>query len=1355
MTSRSRIAWASVAMMLSVLLGVTAVGAAVISPIGGGGAIAAEGDDGGTTRDGVPGEGTTSDGGTSDGVPGPFIVVVTTDGRGIYRDGDPATATITVTRREGETTVHPPEFRAAVTVTWPTMLGAQPVDVPTDGGCQAWRAPGATAPRPIGDDGTITPASGDACLLDGLQEPGSSLSFTVPFIVDEADGAGGSFGEVAASVDGVTLIDGVIAEYDLPASAPSEAPVGIAGQFAVEVESTRNVVWPSGPPTLVEVTVRNNFADFDYLDMSVLIELPAFASTTIVSGCPEPETVEGGIVCGFTDIADGGDAHRILMQVGATGLGAGSITATATVEGAECYFGSEDPEEPELDPLDCAAIDMPEGDVGRDWMDLYADEMRIDTELQAVPHYTWPDGPEIAVVITATRAADVGFASMPATAVLTLSWPSSLELRPESVSGCLETGAELEASGHCTLTGMLPGDARAISLAFVPSGEIDDAYLSVSGFSLTAGSAADGGPLTLPPYWIGYGSDRVTIDADLVVLDVSLGAEFIWEDGPDLTATVRAHRADREVDGYDQFGELVVGVRLIWPSYLTMVGEPSGCESWDGSVCVIRITEAGGDVQITTEFSVDADVTDAVLRAEGAFLSNEYCDGGYDSSCSSDECCSEDCSGDECPEPVVEELPVEWVVPDEAPVSGIEPFIPLDVELSRDTVWEDGPNLYATVTATREAFTVDNEREPFHELEVGVLLTWPSYLTPTGPPTGCRTWDGAICTIRLAEPGSEVEIGLSFAVGAGVTDAVVRAEGATLIDRDANYYADEDDECDDDYVRCTDLPVEWVVPDEAPVGPVEPFIPLDVEVERDVVWQGDANLGATITATRNAFPETRRDPFGRLVVDVEITWPAFLELVGTPTGCESWDGAICVIVLGRPDAEVPPGPGPVAVIGLEFSVGGVPPGDVVTGVVRAEATRLVQPDDEFSLELPPEWVGPDEASVSRIRLAVPLDVEVERDPVWEGGEELGATVTATRSALDAVEAGDPFDVLVVEVEITWPAFLNLLGPPTGCESWDGSTCAIVLPEPDAKVEIGLRFSVRGTPTGGIVTGDVRAKPTGLIHRTSDGDQTLPTAWATPGDDTVTRIRASVALDLTPGADVGYTGGEQLTVTTTVRREASGPDLPGLEAGIEFAWAPYLTMTAQTGCASFAGKTCVVTGLDEPGASAVVTLTFTMPAPTLPPVPEVPPRTADLEVDGVSLAFTPPPAESGPVDGTLPPSWIGQDDEPFTVLQPSLVIAQSVSSPGDVATAYARYLPPGADITLRWEGLATMAAQQWPNPGTPAEARWSLVILRWQFAGPRTLIMHSEDGLFADIPSSNQLLVVPRSAMGPDLVGRGG
>ncbi|WP_152030823.1 hypothetical protein [Agromyces aureus] len=728
------------------------------------------------------------------------------------------------------------------------------------------------------------------------------------------------------------------------------------------------------------------------------------------------------------------------------------------------------------------------------------------------------------------------------------------------------------------------------------------------------------------------------------------------------------------------------------------------------------------------------------------------------------------------------DIPGTWTGVEAASVIALYRPFPMEIELrpQLSTLGEEGIEGVVRVRHDEAAAVT------LFGLELDVDLSPDAALVPVGDPVGCATYVAGICTIvGLDAPGSEVEITMAFAppdeVGVGFLAA----------DQVAGRF-----EFDGGVVAAPDPWLESAY--DSQITDAE-LVTLDVVLSEDYVWEGGPMLSALVTPTRAA-REVEEDSssyelWGTLFVRMAITWPDYLTPMSTPTGCTPQvTGMVCEVVLEEPGA------GPT--VALAFSIG---PG-VVDGLVAAEGVFLQNTFGDESTDLPVEWIVPDDEPLGPVEPFIPLDVEVERDLVWEGGDDVGATITATRNSFVTGSLRDPLGSLVVEVAITWPAFLHPTAPPTGCESWDGTICTITLSKPGAVALIGLEFSVGGAPPGSVLTGDVRAEATRLFELNADGPQELPTEWVTPDADPVTRIRATVTLDLALDRDPGYTGGKQLVVTTTITRESPGATLPGLEVGLDFDWAGYLTKTADTGCASFSGTTCVVTGLDAPGASAVVTLTFAMPPPTLPPVPEVLPRTNDLAVDGVSLSFVPPPPPAPepepvpepepwppdgcfindegvcvctdefvvcptpppvlpeepdpapvpePLDGTLPPSWIGEDREPFTVLQPNLLIAQTVASPGDGIEAYGKYLPPNANVTLRWEGLATMSAVQWPNPDDPTEARWSLVILRWQFAGARTLIMHSEDGQFADIPSSNQLLVVPRTGMGPDLVGRGG
>ena len=509
--------------------------------------------------------------------------------------------------------------------------------------------------------------------------------------------------------------------------------------------------------------------------------------------------------------------------------------------------------------------------------------------------------------------------------------------------------------------------------------------------------------------------------------------------------------------------------------------------------------------------------------------------------------------------------------------------------------------------------------------QVSVQLDWPEFVDPLDVPDGCTSYLDHVCMIEgLDEPGATAEITMEFEVRASPPAFGrfrISAESVVIVE------SNSDGDIEHGY------PDRWIESSSDRLTLDDALVTLDVILSEDYVWEDGPMLAARVIPTRAERDDgDGGDLWDQLIVGIAITWPEYLTLVSTPSGCTlQTDGMVCEVVLEEPGMD--PGLGVL----LAFTVG---PG-VTDGLVAAEGASLQEFDGEETDDLPAEWVIPDEEPLAGVAPFIPLDVEVERDLVWEGGDDVGATITATRNPFVTGDRREPFGVLVVDVEITWPAFLHPTGPPTGCESWDGTICVILLPKPGAVVEIGLEFSVGGAPPGASITGAVRAEAVRLIAQDADGAQDLPTEWVTPDEDSVTRIRATIGLDLTLDHDPGYTGGKQLVVTTTVTREKPGPDLPGLEVVLDFDWAGYLTRTAQTGCATFAGSTCTVTGLDEPGASAVVTLTFSMPPPTLPPAPEVAPRTDDVVVDGVGLSFVPPPAEPPPPE---PPDVDDDDDD---------------------------------------------------------------------------------------------------------------
>ncbi|UOE43829.1 hypothetical protein [Agromyces larvae] len=957
-----------------------------------------------------------------------FVDIAALPDLGLVRDGNTIEVVFTVWHDYYAEVTQPEDFRVGLTVTWPAMLEALPVEYdpgtgPPEGSCVEWRPPGSATTRAAEPTDAplvaVAPELGDACLLDGLEEPGSTVMFSMDFLVhDLGDEPGQFFGDVVGEIGGVGKAGGapdgdwIDLDPDPVWDFPAEVTVAIAGRIGVDVQVDRELSWYGGPDYLVSITVTNFIADFESLSVPIRLGWPVFASRAGPSGCDSIDPGTGD--CIITRIETAGEQATITATLTANTIGEGVVSAVGVDGGSsDCPviigrgpagggFGGPraaavrpaavlpaavaprlQPSGP-TGPLGCLSYeDFPLDRIGSDSEAVVSGEFEIRTHVEFAPRYSWPGGPDLHATITATRVENIGFEDVPVTAVLGLQWSYLFELRTDTATGCLESGAELDTTRRCTLAALLAGETRTIELDFrgPPADSPDrsgDGYLLASGSSLTTGTPDAPGD-TLPMWWIGYSSDSAHIDEELVSLEVALDRDPVWQDGPNLTARITATRAERRGDGYDSYGLIAVGI----------------------------------------------------------------------------------------------------------------------------------------------------------------VVEHPDFLTPTGPPDGCDDWNGTICEVVLERPNQPVSVDVEFTVGTGALTGVVAASAAYLVGAGGG--------------GCSD-------------------------------------------------------------------------------GCGFASSAVAVAT-------------PVAT-----------PAAVTPFALQGE-------------DLPVEWVVTAEVPVSRIETAITVDLVLDR----------------------------------------------------------------------------------GT---------------------------------------------------------GYTGGQPLTATATITRGAAGGVLPGLQADLRFTWPGFITKTIDTGCAPWtAPDTCTITGLDAPGSTAQVKLVFSMPPPS-PPVPAVAPRTGDVVVAGLRLEFDAPPPtplpdpepgadpdwppdgcyidDSGlcvcdnpyeecgeppappdpdpapqpdpePVDGTLPTGWIAGDREPFTLLQPAVFVAPSVSTPGEAVGAFASSLPPGARITLLWKGggSADLPGVVRVLDAAQTSARLPVFVRRWQVDGVRTLVMHSVDGLFGDIEASNQLLIAPRSAMAPDLVGRGG
>ncbi|MDQ0894627.1 hypothetical protein [Agromyces ramosus] len=566
---------------------------------------------------------------------------------------------------------------------------------------------------------------------------------------------------------------------------------------------------------------------------------------------------------------------------------------------------------------------------------------------------------------------------------------------------------------------------------------------------------------------------------------------------------------------------------------------------------------------------------------------------------------------------------------------------------------------------------------------------------------------------------------------------------------------------------------------------------IGVNVEPDYGFPGGPQATATITVEHTG----ELPPFVAVELDLGITWSPLLTLVEDPatvTPCVGGLVAGVCTLAGMLDEDIPPGGVTItlnfAIPETDTGVGWVeaeglggqyqPPPPPVIGfaAVDAGAGDIVLAADPGWEDLPPEWLDSDSDSMLIDDALVILDVELDRDMSWPGGPAVTATVHVTQMPRPDFEFGDIWDDLTVGFVLTWPDFLTAAGPPAECTELDGDVCLLEL-EPGVTLDVVFPFE---SPSAGVGTGDIAAEAERLIDGPINDGTALPTEWVVPDAEPFTVQDASVTVDLVLDRAEGYAGGKQLTATTTVTHVAATPvedaadgAFPDLTAELRFDWPGFLTMTTDSGCDSFdvVSRVCVVDGLDAVGASVVITMTFAMPGVSTPAAPatEVPPRTGDVIVDGVKLSFTPPspaPVPGGPPPPaasddpiSLPTAWLGGDREPFTVYQPAVRVSPGIAKPGDAVAVFVKYLPPGEQLELSWQMVhpptAVPVAGVFRVDAGATVDRWPILILRNENPGQRVLVVHSVNGLFGDIRALIPLLVVPRTAMAPDFIGRGG
>ncbi|MGX5697696.1 hypothetical protein ACWKWP_15975 [Agromyces soli] len=580
---------------------------------------------------------------------------------------------------------------------------------------------------------------------------------------------------------------------------------------------------------------------------------------------------------------------------------------------------------------------------------------------------------------------------------------------------------------------------------------------------------------------------------------------------------------------------------------------------------------------------------------------------------------------------------------------------------------------------------------------------------------------------------------------------------------------------------------DWFETNPSPFATLAQVFPTTTEVDPALTGVGDGDtIEATFTVTHDEAVTTE---LPGVAVTFELSWPDFLSPTGDPVGCDEWVAPRCTI-SGMDD------PGIVQDVTMEFEA-------TAAGTGRSELTGVdvTLPDGDGEISFGPSWIG-DSFDFARALTDVFLtQVTLDRDATRVEGEPLLATVRVQW----AKEIGPRYSrAIFVQFELDWGDRVELVDPPgiEGCSELDDRVCTLT--EWDQVGEVReITLELDPAKAGEVV---VRAIPVFVGFGVPNDASTFPLSWFSGDEASARVIDARFGVGLTLDRNPGYRGGQPLRATATVSRPSAPGVAPADDAPLrssattlDFTWPAYLTLTAVEGCPTFSGHRCVLTGLDAAGASAAVTLVFTMPAPiTGDPDPRTDELTvavagASYDVVEASLPDPPPPPDppgseceigfAAAADPCCPPgtdacpipplpepvlttvrtdapaAWLDDDRASFSLLQPRAWITPAVANPGEVVTLHTQYLPPGEVVASQWRLPQPGQTASMPGVavvGAPAASPGStdVLLLRWTLAGPRAVTLSSTVGTFGAI-TSKPVLVAPRSAMAPGLVGRGG
>lgn len=913
-----------------------------------------------------------------------------------------------------------------------------------------------------------------------------------------------------------------------------------------------------------------------------------------------------------------------------------------------------------------------------------------------------------------------------------IDWPDELSLDLSASNHNLDAcGDDPGGAGHCRLTidqylgcpdgeicesdpddpaplGDVPSCGQdfcvyVVVIFFVPPESGSDSEEVAFDVAPVAGTYRRSGEdrITMGPAWMEGSRASTLLVRRFMHTSVELSAPTSPVGGADVSAAVRLTPIDGVIavvmQRIPEGGRLAIDLRIGVPPFLQVRGSPSGCDDWDADDRLCRLTfPSGADpsgtaigLQLSMPLSLP-DPSEGQVSVEAVAV-NILAVNPYGS------------------EYIADSAPNSAVAPSSAAFEVFEPIMETAIDLSSPGGRPGGEDLLATFTIQhRPASSVD-----FDEATAEVRLSWPTFLSPISPPSECEQW--------LADSGPDAHGGICRIPVRGSGGPAATASMVLPMPSEADP-ASETGEFSITGVRLVlpspathivQFPGDHFVPATEPFSIDSAVFPVDVTLDRAVSTPGGLRVHAEVTVRYARELLVDADD---LVVGLDIDWPGFLTLTSPPGphGCDAFEDGICYVT----GLEVV---GDAALVELWFDM---PPNSGGIGEISAVGVFLCDGPYTDCNGLPEEWVGSDAEPFAVLEPQIRVDVVIDRETGWTGGQPVTATAIVTHEG--PIPGALPG--LTVDLSLAWPGFLTGEAV-TGCDAiLPGGVCRItgldaVESSRQLTIRLGMPVEAPGAdPATYPRSGEVRVRGLALTYlalpatplpEPEPDPEPEPGPGPEPGPEPEPEPEPEPVPVPVPVPLLISASPSEISLGGTSDGSGSPDPQPGDGGG------------TSDGSGTPSDPTCPVSAPDPQCVPD-------SPAPGQPAAPEDAPE---------------------PVVVELPEEWIGSDSAQVTVLMPKVTAVPGVIRPGQAVTVYVENVPPGAGIALGWSPTTTFVTAVLPAEATIGTHR--MLIVRRAALGPRMITLSSPDGLFGPVELRQPLLVVPRSTVADELVGRGG